>query len=241
MPFQAVLFDLDGTLLNTLDDLADSMNAVLARHGLPQHGLQAYKYYVGDGMPQLVRRAVPQPEPRAGATASLPCAVAAPDRLVSVPAVSEECIAQFIAEMRAEYSRRWRLKTRPYDGIPELLDALAARGIKLAVLSNKPDEMTRLTVRGLLPRWRFDAVRGERAGTPRKPDPSGALGVAAELGVPPCGFLYLGDTNTDMQTALAAGMYPLGALWGFRTAEELSASGAKALLAQPLELLTFLG
>jgi phosphoglycolate phosphatase len=216
MPFQAVLFDLDGTLLDTLADLAASMNAVLARQGLPQHGLAAYKYYVGDGIANLVRRALPEQR-------------RAEDLLVT----------QCCAEMRAEYSRRWRDKTRPYDGIPELLDTLASRGLNLAVLSNKPDEMTRLTVRELLPRWRFDAVRGERPGTPRKPDPAAALEIAAQLGLPPAAFLYLGDTNTDMQTALAARMYPLGALWGFRTAEELAVSGAKALIASPMELLKF--
>jgi phosphoglycolate phosphatase len=225
MPYQAVLFDLDGTLLNTLDDLADSMNAVLARHGLPQHGLAAYKYYVGDGMANLVRRAlsgsVCQPAGQANG-------------------LSHELMEQCLAELRAEYSQRWHRKTRPYDGIPELLDALEARRIKLAVLSNKPDDMTQLTVRELLPRWRFAEVRGERPGFLRKPDPAAALEIAAQLGVPPRGFLYLGDTSTDMQTALAAGMFPLGALWGFRLAEELAASGAKALLARPLELVSFL-
>jgi len=218
MPFQAVLFDLDGTLLDTLEDLAASMNAVLARLGLPQHGVAAYKYYVGDGVAQLVRRTLP--EQRRG---------------------EDALVTQCALQLRAEYSQRWRDKTRPYNGIPELLDALTgAKALKLAVLSNKPDEMTKLTVRELLPRWRFDAVRGERPGTPRKPDPAAALEVAAQLGLPPGAFLYLGDTNTDMQTALAAGMYPLGALWGFRPAEELAASGAKALIAQPMELLKFL-
>ena len=216
MPCQAVLFDLDGTLLDTLEDLAVSMNAVLARHGLPQHDLASYQYHVGDGVENLVRRTLPA------------------DRRTSA------FIAPCVAEMRAEYSRRWKDKTRPYPGIPELLDALVARSVRLAVLSNKPDEMTRLTVSTLLPRWRFDAVRGERAGIPRKPDPAAALDIAAELGLPAGAFLYLGDTNTDMQTAVAAGMFAVGALWGFRPAEELRASGAQALLAQPLELLKFL-
>lgn len=217
MPFHAVLFDLDGTLLNTLDDLADSMNAVLARHGLPQHGLAAYKYHVGDGVVNLVRRALPE-ERRA----------------------EEDLIARCVGEMRAEYAQRWRIKTHPYDGIAELLDALGARRVKTAVLSNKPDEMTRLTVRELLPRWRFDEVRGERPGTPRKPDPAAALDIAVQFGLPPAAFVYLGDTNTDMQTANAAGMYPLGALWGFRPAEELTESGARALIARPVDLLNYL-
>lgn len=216
MSFQAVLFDLDGTLLNTLADLGDSMNAVLARQGFPQHDLAAYKYFVGEGMANLVRRALP--EARHG----------------------DEVVSRCIAEMGLEYGRRWRDKTRPYAGVPELLDGLAARGIKLAVLSNKPDDMTRLAVRELLPRVRFDEVRGEREDTPRKPDPASALEIARQLGVQPEAFLYLGDTGTDMLTAKAAGMYPVGALWGFRTAEELSANGAQALLSQPHELLWFL-
>ncbi|MCY3020525.1 MAG: HAD family hydrolase [Planctomycetota bacterium] len=217
MPYKAVLFDLDGTLLDTLEDLADSTNAVLARHGLPVHAMSAYKYFVGDGVESLCRRTLPA------------------DRLDAA------FVAQCVAAVREEYGRRWHAKTHFYAGVPELLDALVARGVKMAVLSNKPDDLTKLTVQHFLPRWRFDAVCGARPGRGRKPDPAAAVEIAAQLAVPPAEFLYLGDTDTDMQTALAAGMYPLGALWGFRPAEELIASGAKALLAGPLDLLKYLG
>ncbi|MCR4411808.1 MAG: HAD-IA family hydrolase, partial [Thermoguttaceae bacterium] len=124
-----------------------------------------------------------------------------------------------------------------YEGIPELLDALVARRLPMAVLSNKPQEFTRLCVERLLPRWRFATVVGAGAALPRKPDPTGALCIASEFGVSAERILYLGDTNTDMQTAVAAGMYPVGALWGFRTRDELLASGARALVERPADVL----
>lgn len=216
MHYKAVLFDLDGTLLDTLEDLADSMNLVLARLGCPQHDVAAYKYYVGDGVKALVLRALP------------------PDRR------DEATVRQCIAAMRQEYGKRWAYKTRPYPGIPELLDTLTQRGIKTAILSNKPDATTQLVVAKLLPRWRFDAVVGQRDSVPLKPDPTAALHIAQTLGLEPTQFIYLGDTGTDMKTACAAGMYPVGALWGFRTADELTANGAKALIKTPLELLKLL-
>lgn len=213
---EAVIFDLDGTLLDTLEDLADSMNSVLGRHGFPVHDVQAYKYFVGEGMELLVRRALPQ------------------DRC------DQAMVARCHAEMREEYGRRWADKTRPYEGIPELLDGVRARGVSMAVLSNKPDDFTRLTVSRLLPGWRFERVLGLRPSSPRKPDPWGALLITREIGIPPEEFLYLGDTGTDMETARAAGMLPVGALWGFRTAGELLSNGAAKLISHPLELLELL-
>jgi phosphoglycolate phosphatase len=216
MPYNAILFDLDGTLLDTLEDLADSMNAALARMGAPAHPVAGYKRFVGDGVIELCRRTLPA------------------DR-------RDEATIQAAAQaMRAEYSGRWDRKTRPYDGIPELLDELTARRVAMAVLSNKPDDFTKLCVKKLLPRWRFDAVRGLDPGGTKKPDPAGALAIARQLGVAPAGVLYLGDTDTDMRTAVAAGMFPVGARWGFRPAEELLANGAKVLIARPEELLGLL-
>jgi len=216
MGSKAVLFDLDGTLLDTIEDLADSMNVVLTRMGFPTHSVAAYKYHVGDGVRELAVRVLPQDHQ------------------------DEETIKKCIAAMRQEYGNRWDKKTRPYPGIPELLDALTARGIKMAVLSNKPDATTKVVVAKLLPWWRFDVVAGERAGIPRKPDPGAALSIAEQLGIAPQEWLYLGDTNTDMKTAVAARMYPVGALWGFRTADELLASGAKVLVKYPVDLLALL-
>ena len=143
--------------------------------------------------------------------------------------------------MRKEYGQCWAATTRAYEGIPELLDELTARGIRLAVLSNKPDEFTRLCVAQLLANWRFATVLGAGPSLPKKPDPAARRGVARRLAVAPGEFLYLGDTNTDMQTAVAAGMFAVGVLWGFRSADELTANGAKVLLKKPLDLLRVLG
>lgn len=213
MKYKAVIFDLDGTLLNTIEDLANSMNAVLAREGFPTHDVEAYKYFVGNGMRNLVKRALPE------------------------DCRSEEQVDRYLEAMKQEYSLRWDEKTQPYEGIPELLDRLKEMGIKTAVLSNKPHEFTKLTISRILSRWEFDAVLGERPSVPRKPDPAGALEIVRLLGLSPDEFLYVGDTGTDMETACAAGIYAVGALWGFRKADELLAAGAKKLIAVPGELL----
>ena len=139
-----------------------------------------------------------------------------------------------------EYDRRWAENTRPYPGIPELLSELEKRSVLKVVLSNKRDDFTKLTVKKLLPGFSFDIVRGARASIPVKPDPAGALQIAEDLRVPPERFLYLGYTNTDMQTAKAARMFGAGVLWGFRTAEELLANGAKILLRAPEDVLSLL-
>jgi phosphoglycolate phosphatase len=217
MGFNAVLFDLDGTLLDTIGDLADSMNSVLSNLGFPSHDEEAYKYFVGEGMENLVRRALPEN-----------------DR--DDPAMVAGCLGL----MREDYGHRWKTKTKPYESIPELLDSLAARRKEMAILSNKPDEITRLMVADLLSRWKFAAVLGERPSVPRKPDPMAAVKIARRLHIPPVEFLYLGDTSIDMQTAAAAGMYGVGVLWGFRKADELIAGGAKTLLQKPMDLLNLL-
>ncbi|MCK4623702.1 MAG: HAD family hydrolase [Phycisphaerae bacterium] len=213
MNYQAVLFDLDGTLLDTIDDLADSMNAALERLGCPGHGVDEYRLFVGDGVDTFARRVLPE------------------DRQ------DEPIVARCVELLQAEYANRWNVKTRPYDGVAEMLNGLAARGLAMAVLSNKPDDSTKLCVANLLPDWRFDMVQGVADGFTPKPDPAGALKIAETIGIAPGEFLYLGDTNTDMQTATAAGMYPVGATWGFRPADELSANGAKTLINHPTDLL----
>ena len=136
-----------------------------------------------------------------------------------------------------EYKNRWAENTQPYPGIPELLRELERLDIPKAVLSNKRHDFTKTVVERLLPDFHFQIVCGAKPSVPIKPDPTAALQIADELHIPPEQFVYLGDTNTDMQTANAAGMFPAGALWGFRTAEELSANGAKVLLKTPQEVL----
>jgi len=214
--YRAVLFDLDGTLLDTLEDLADSMNEALGRLGFAPHPAAAYKLFVGDGVVNLATRVLPDGH-RDDAT-----------------------VASVVKLMREIYGLHWADKTQPYPGVPELLDTLAERGVKTAVLSNKPHDSTTQCVEKLLPKWRFDAVVGVSEAVPPKPDPRGVEQVVARLGVPREEFLYLGDTNTDMHTANGAGIFAVGALWGFRTAEELLASGARALIEKPIELLGLL-
>lgn len=210
---KAVLFDLDGTVLDTLQDIADSCNAALGRHGFPPHPVDSYRYFVGDGVPVLVSRTVPAQQ-HIG-----------------------ETLASVAAAYREEYQRRWKATTNLYPGIADLLDQLALRGINMAVLSNKPDDFTRRCVAEYLSRWSFPVVLGASKAFPPKPDPAGARHVACRLDVPPDQFYYLGDTPTDMRTAVAAGMFPVGVLWGFRKAEELKAAGARQLIANPRELL----
>lgn len=213
MTYRAVLFDLDGTLLDTLRDLGEAMNAALAELGFDGHPLQAYRRYVGDGVAELCRRALPD------------------------DARDQRTVDCCVAAMQRSYGECWARTSRPYTGVPELLDALCARGLALAVLSNKPHDMTTRLVAHLLGAQYFSAVLGARPDLARKPDPAGAVTIARRLGVEPRTMVYVGDTSTDMLTARAAGMFAVGALWGFRDERELRESGAQALAGEPLDVL----
>jgi phosphoglycolate phosphatase len=214
---QAVLFDLDGTLLDTLADIASCVNMVLAELGLPPHPKEAYKYFVGDGLTELLMRALPA-------------------RALRGPGLKAR--ARRFEELYEAHSMD---ETRPYPGIARMLDSVARRGLRMAVVSNKPQRFTQQCVSALLPRWRFDVVRGARARVPLKPDPAGPLAAARAMAVRPAAVLYLGDTGVDMKTAVAAGMFPVGALWGFRQAQELRSFGARLLIRRPGELAALLG
>jgi len=207
----AVIFDLDGTLADSLRDLGEAMNRALAGFGLPTHPIDAYRQFVGEGVDVMVRRA-------------------APNATVGYQQIADS--------YRAHYGTLDHQWTRPYPGIADLLDELTKRGVKLAVLSNKRDDFTRDLVTKQFGRWRFADVRGEREGVPRKPDPTAAFELALALNVLPANIVFVGDTGIDMMTGRNAGMTPVGCLWGFRGREELLAAGAKRLIAHPLELLT---
>ena len=217
MEYKAVVFDMDGTLLDTLEDLADSMNRVLVWKGFPAHPVGAYREFVGSGAAQLVRRALPT-----GARED--------------PAMRDACLRAFLDE----YETGWKVKTDPYESIPELLDNLAARDLPMAVLTNKPQTFADLCMREFLASWPFVVTMGQVPGVPVKPDPAGSRRLIEHLGVRPEEILYLGDTDVDMRTAVNAGMHPVGVLWGFRPKEELLGSGAAVTIAHPLELLRFL-
>jgi phosphoglycolate phosphatase len=213
MTFKAVIFDLDGTLLNSLEGIADAMNVLLERLGYSTHSLETYKYFVGDGIAEMVRRALPE------------------------MSREKSDINKLVTDYRDIYHTTWPKKSPPYEGIPELLDALSLKNIKLAVLSNKSDDFTNRMVSELLPDWKFEVVMGAQPGIPEKPDPYAALKIAEIIGIAPTNIIFMGDSGVDMKTAARANMYPVGVLWGFREAEELLANGAKKLIKHPMELL----
>ena len=212
----AIIFDLDGTLLDTLADIGGSVNAVLAEFDFPTHELDAYRYFVGDGVVTLFDRVLPDNR--------------------RDPQTVRRCVVAF----QEAYRRQWNVHTRLYDGISGMLDELTRRRWKLAILSNKPDEFTQSCVRHYLSAWRFEVVFGQREGVPRKPDPTAAREIAALLQVSSQRCLYVGDTSIDMHTACNAGMLPVGVLWGFRTRDELQMAGARHLIEHPRQLLDLL-
>ena len=212
---KAVFFDLDGTLIDSLDDLADTTNEVLARYGLPTHPVQDYCYFVGDGIHTMLQRTVPK-----GTDAAI--------------------VDALVAEAKAEYGQHWARKTQVYAGIAPMLVQLQDKGVQLAVLSNKLQQFTSMVVNHFFPHQPFVLVKGSPEGGKAKPDPAMALGMAQELGLRPEEVLFMGDTRVDMETATAAGMVPVGVLWGFRPKEELLAHGAKYLLEQPQDVFYYI-
>jgi phosphoglycolate phosphatase len=212
MVYKAVLFDLDGTLLDTLHDISDSMNRVLEENGFAPHPAECYKKFIGGGVGDLARRALPD-------------------------GVDDATAVDIAVKMRDEYARRWGVRTRLYPGIAAMLDGLVGRKVPMSILSNKPDDFTRVMCEHYLGAWPFRIIMGASDTFPKKPDPSAALYIARHMEVDPAAFLYLGDSDVDMKTASAAGMFPAGALWGFRGARELLAHGAKQLLQKPEDLL----
>jgi phosphoglycolate phosphatase len=211
--FHACLFDLDGTLVDSLADLAASANRALAGQGLPTHATDEYRRFVGRGVAKLIED-------------MLPAYAKAPESLERTRSLFEE-----------HYSLHCLDRSRPYEGVEQLLSNL--RGYECAVVSNKPDVFVHKIVSALFGN-RFEVVMGQREGIPRKPDPAGTIEACSLMGVEPARCLYLGDSGIDMMTARAAGMFPAGALWGFGTRQELVENGAQALCEKPEDLLDLL-
>jgi phosphoglycolate phosphatase len=217
MNYRAVLFDLDGTLINSTADIAWAANTLLARRGLPTHPPQAFHRFIGDGVKVLVTRILPTSD------------------------YSPAFIDQLVDEFRALYAGHWNVETAVYPGIPELLVRLREAGVRMAVLSNKPHDFTVQCVDHFLPGGTFDVVLGAGGRFAHKPDPAGALQIAKDLALDPRQCVYVGDTDTDMQTATRAGMRPVGVLWGMRGRDELLLNGAETLVAEPHDLLRLWG
>ena len=207
------IFDLDGTLLDTIGDLAASCDAVMQMNGLPQHTTDEYRQMVGRGILRLVEAAIPEP--------------------LRSPEYVEKVRQDFVAY----YLEHIDHYTRPYDGIPELVDALAERGVKIAVASNKFQAGTERLIRSFFPDVKFVAVLGHRVGVPLKPDPQIDLEIIDAAGVEPNETLHIGDSGVDMQTAHAAGVQAVGVTWGFRSREELVECGADVIVDSPKQIL----
>lgn len=215
----ACIFDLDGTLIDSLADLADAANTCLNSAGYPSHSYEAYRNFVGNGMETLIQRALP---------------FEAALRLGPVG------IHDLAGQMRYIYSRAWNVKTRCYEGIAALIDQLHHSGMPLAVLSNKPHALTCDIIDYYFPNKPFSLVYGARADVPNKPDPSTALEVAQELGIEPSHISFVGDSNVDIRTGLNAGMATIGVCWGFRGREELLQEGAGTLVEHPADIASLL-
>lgn len=214
--FSAIIFDLDGTLINTLEEIATAGNNALERLGYARHGIDEYRRFVGNGAIKLAWRILPENKQTNE---------------------NFELIYPLLAE---EFGRLLNSIAKPYAGMVEALKVLAEKGIKCAVLSNKPDELTKKVIGQLLPDSEFFVVRGAIDGVPLKPEPYSCLEIAKAAGISPEHVIYLGDSDVDVFTARNAGMIPVGAGWGFRGFDELEKAGAEIVLESPLDLLNLI-
>ncbi len=208
-----IIFDLDGTLLDSLKDIALSLNWVLQSRGLQTFPIESYRYFVGSGLRELLYRALPE------------------------TTLDERMVEEFANDFRKIYLIQWKENTRPYAGIISLLEKLNAMQVPLAILSNKPHDFTCRIVKECLSTRYFQPIYGARENAPKKPHPDAALQIAAAWNLDPRNILFIGDTPVDMETARKADMVPIGVAWGFRTIKELQESGASAILHQPHQLL----
>ena len=214
---KAVIFDLDGTLADTIASITYCGNLALSRFGLPSFGEEDYKRFVGDGAAMLIRRAL---------------LAAGDERLEHFDEVYETYLEIFAKDCMYQ--------VKPYEGICALLEELKRLSVRIAVLSNKPDRDSLRVVEALFGKGYFDFVQGQREDIPRKPDPAGVYRIMEAFVLPAGDFLYVGDSGVDMKTGRAAGIFTVGVLWGFRDRKELVENGADAVISKPLELLSHL-
>lgn len=214
---KAVIFDLDGTLADSLESIAYCTNRAIGRYGFAPFETERFKYFVGDGAAELIRRALK----------------AAGDEELA-------CYDKVKAEYDVIFEADCMYKVVPYDGIVELLHTLREKGIKTAVLSNKPHERTQDVISKLFDDGMFNVVQGQMEGINRKPSPDGVHYIAKQLGITVEDIVYVGDTNTDMQTGKSAGAFTVGVLWGFRDRKELEENHADAIIAAPHELMNYI-
>lgn len=214
MEYQAAIFDLDGTLINSLEDLSDSANIMLASYGFPTHSLEAYRYFVGNGSKKLIERCLPTEK-----------------------ANDDSFVNQALQRYKDIYAEHSLAKTRPYQGILDVLERLRKKSIPMGICTNKHQSAADQIVASLFPSDIFQIVFGDRPGYPRKPDPKKVLAMAKSFGVAPKHVAYFGDTSVDMDTAHRAGFYAVGVTWGFRPKKELMEHKAQLLLSEPAEIL----
>ncbi len=212
MGIKAIIFDLDGTLVDSIDDLADSMNTVLREMKFPEHPVSSYYTFVGMGIRKLVVDALP------------------------VFHRDEKTVEECFERMTQLYEQNINNKTRLYPGIEEMLDSVVKNGVSISVLSNKADNLTKKVVYKVLKKWNFDFVMGPGSDSKRKPNPENVLHISTSLGVDPTEVAYVGDTGTDMKTANKADMLAVGVLWGFRSEKELRENGADKIIETPKQL-----
>ena len=210
-----IVFDLDGTLVHTIEDIAGAANEMFARHGLPVHDLDYYLKWIGNGAVKFIETAYGEP-------------------------LDKEQLAAYVDEFKEVYAQNLHDKSRVYDGVPEMLDTMVGKGIRIAILSNKPDHLTREVVSFYLSEWPLVPVFGQREDVPRKPDPAGAVEIAEMMDIEPSKILFVGDSDNDILTAQAAGMIPVGVSWGYGRLLKEPVEGDYPMIHKPSELLNLI-
>lgn len=214
MNIEGIIFDLDGTLVDTIEDIGDATNTLLKIHGYPQYPTEDFVRWIGNGAAKFIEEAMGEKVE--------PCQ-----------------LMNYVSEFKEIYRENLHNKSKIYQGVPELLDELTQRGIKLAILSNKPHHLTEAVVSHYLPKWDFNPVFGQRAHVPRKPDPAGAIEIAYLMGIETDRILFVGDSVGDLKTSKTAGMVPVGVSWGYGLKQSYRVNG-ETLIHHPRELLSLI-